>query len=182
MTGGTPSASRGQSVPLGDVLTYLRGCQPVPELARQVPRTALPDVDDWRFDAASGPPDPEIVAHAWHRIERDGWTIVASHTRPYAYTAGLTPQGWPELVIRLRATPTEIAGALLCEVKQWFEAEGRTPRVGDSMTVARFAVRLLAIDERLVAPVCAVAHALYGGTPVRAVEVVVRLHDAGNSL
>jgi hypothetical protein len=161
------------------VLTYLRGCCPVPALAGSLRRVALPHRADWRLDAAGRPAaDPETVEHAWERIERDGWTIIASHTRPYVYTAGLTALGWPELVMRVHAIPHEVAGALLCELKCWYDEEKRLPQEGDVVPVSRFTVRLATIEERLVAGVCPVAHSLYGGGPVRAMDVVARLVEA----
>jgi hypothetical protein len=78
--------------------------------------------------------------------------------------------------------PVAVVGALLCELAGWYERERRMPSAGDVVSVAGFAIFLRGFDNRFVAPVCAVAQGLYGGVPVRVVEMVARLHTAGEAV
>lgn len=153
------------------MISYMRGGRSVPGLAVSVPRVALPDDEDWRWDACTGPADPDVVEHARVHIERDGWTIVGSHTRSYMYSVGLTRRGWPELVMRVRTVSTETAGAVLCEVVRLCEADQVAPADGQVRSITGFRVAMAAVDDRLVPRICQVAGALYGGGPVRAVEL-----------
>lgn len=152
-------------------MPYLRGCQPASELAASVPRVDLPDGDDWRWDAAGGPADPQITEHALAHVEAEGWTIVGSYVQAYIYSVGLTRRGWPELVMRINQLSAETAGAVLCEVVAGSENDQVDPSDGRARSITGFRLGLTAIADRLVSRVCPVAFALYG--TVRAVEVVV---------
>lgn len=119
-----------------------------------------------------------VLAVARRIIEQHGWTVICSSTGAYefAYTAGLTEQGQPELIITgLPGTHTQMIlnAAVLRILADTRAGIGSTYELpNDSTILPTFNVQLAPVADRQLPAHLRVALTLYGRDQVHARQLL----------